>query len=285
MAHRLVSMPSAKYYAAFFNPYSNLALSDKTVRKALIGAVDRKKIVEQVWGGNAEIVRGPLLPQMYGYAPEAYPQSEFSREAAASLLDRSGYALISTTTAEGRDAQTRVKRGREAPITLNFTMVVPNTPALNETARLIRDDWNNVGVDVQIKTVDAAALDEIIQKRDYEIILFGDILGNSPDLFSFWHSSQRMYPGLNLALYQSSLADTLIEASRREVREDKLKKTMASLQSQIIEDAPALFLFSPPYVYVLRNDARGVSGEFIPVQSDRFRRVSEWYVRTVRVFR
>jgi len=285
ISHRLVLMPSAMYYAVFFNPYSNLAISDKSVRKALISAINKEKIVEEVWSGNAEVVRGPLLPQMYGYAPEVYPQSEFSKSNAELLLERAGYALISTTTADGQEVQIRAKRGREAFIKMSFTIVVPDTPSLNEVARLIQSDLASIGVRLQIRTVDAAALDEIIQRRDYEMILFGHVLGNNPDLFAFWHSSQKMYPGLNLALYESSIADTLIEASRRETLEEKLKRTMTSLQSQIIQDAPAVFLLSPSYAYVARNNVRGVVSSFTPTQSDRFANISQIYVRAVRVFR
>lgn len=285
IAHRIVSMPSARYYAVFFNPYSNLAISDKLVRRALIGAVDKERIVEEIWNGNAEIVRGPLLPQMYGYAPEVYPQSEFSKDNAVLLLERAGYALISTTTVDGREIQIRTKRGREVPVELNFTIVVPNVPSLKKVAEFIRDDWKSIGVNLEIRISDAGALDEIIQRRDYEMILFGGILGNNPDLFAFWHSSQKMHPGLNLALYESSVADALIEASRREVLEDRLKKTMTSLQSQIIQDAPAIFLFSNPYLYVTRNNVRGADSTFIPVQSDRFANIAQMYVRAVRVFR
>ena len=58
--------------------------------------------------------------------------------------------------------------------------------------------------------------DEAVKNRDYEMLIFGNIFRNNdvPDLSSFWHSSERFYPGLNLALYENKTADSLIESIR-----------------------------------------------------------------------
>ena len=53
------------------------------------------------------------------------------------------------------------------------------------------------------------------------MLLFGNILGEAPDLYSFWHSSEKFYPGLNLALYENKTADRLIESIRNNFDNDK----------------------------------------------------------------
>ena len=48
-------------------------------------------------------------------------------------------------------------------------------------------------------------------QRNIPVLLFGQIIGDTSDLFSFWHSSERFFPGSNLALYESKEVDNLIE--------------------------------------------------------------------------
>jgi len=117
------------------------------------------------------------------------------------------------------------------------------------------------------------------------MILFGNILGHSQDLFSFWHSSERFYPGLNLALYENKTADKLIETIRQNFNDEKRQAELNSLQSLIIMDLPAIFLYSPNYLYVSDKKLFGVEGDLIAFISDRFKGVEKWYVKTVRVFK
>ena len=39
-------------------------------------------------------------------------------------------------------------------------------------------------------------------------LLFGQVLGIIPDPFPFWHSSQKIYPGLNLSGYSNKKVDS-----------------------------------------------------------------------------
>lgn len=119
------------------------------------------------------------------------------------------------------------------------------------------------------------------------MILFGNIFGNSdsPDLSSFWHSSERFYPGLNLALYENKTADSLIQSIRKTLNNTKRQADLASLQSLIVQDRPAIFLYSPHYLYITKNWLKGFNKKFISSASDRFENIGKWYVKTARVFK
>ena len=64
-------------------------------------------------------------------------------------------------------------------IPLQFTLTTINQPQLVETANLLKDYWQKVGVTVQIKTVDLSDLKDIIKNRDYDALLYGEALGNA----------------------------------------------------------------------------------------------------------
>jgi peptide/nickel transport system substrate-binding protein len=54
-------------------------------------------------------------------------------------------------------------------------------------------------------------LNQIIRNRDYEALFFGQIINHESDLYSFWHSSQRTDPGLNIAMYNNKKVDNMLE--------------------------------------------------------------------------
>ena len=65
----------------------------------------------------------------------------------------------------------------------------------------------------------------IIKNRDFEVLLFGSITDTPADLYAFWHSSQRNYPGLNISNYASQKLDTQLETLRE--NNDELERIKA----------------------------------------------------------
>jgi len=158
---------------------------------------------------------------------------------------------------------------------------------LRQTAELLKEDWAKIGAETEIKIFPLDEINqEIIKTRNYEIILFGNNLGRSPDLFSFWHSSEKFYPGLNLSLYEDKDVDALIESIRKDLNEQRRNQKLKEAQLRIIKDQPAIFLYSPDYFYVSQNRLGGFGeNNFIAIPSDRFKNVEKWYIKTARVFK
>lgn len=280
ISHQAFEIRMPRYYAVFFNPYSQDILKDKNVRLALNYATDKEKLVNDVFGGRAIPADGPLVLGMSGYDASAYPEKIFSLDKAGSVLEADGFKM----NAEG----IREKNINGQSQKLEFNLVVPQIPFLVKTANLIKDDWLKVGVklNLDIRSVQEVN-DEIIKTRNYQMITFGNIFENvdSPDLYSFWHSAERFYPGLNLALYENKTVDALIEAIRKDPNDTRRQAELSNLQSLIAQDYPAVFLFSPHYLYVAKNYLEGFDDEFISSASQRFQNIEKWYVKTARVFK
>ena len=280
--HQTFSLLMPRYYAVFFNPNSHPALKDKNVRLALNYATDKNRFVEEVFNNRAIVVNGPLVPLMEVYSPNVYPQNDFSLEQAGNILENGGW--ITEDSSDG----IRRKATKGEIVNLEFKIVVPNIPFLVRTAELIQEDWKKIGVKLELINYSVDDISkEVIKTRDYEMIMFGNIFasGGAPDLSSFWHSSERFYPGLNLALYSNNVADRLIESIRKDLDPERRQRNMASLQSLIIQDAPAIFLFSPNYFYITTSRLNGFEENFIPLASDRFKNVEKWYLKTARSFK
>ena len=170
-------------------------------------------------------------------------------------------------------------------IPLQFTLTTINQPQLVETANLLKDYWQKVGVTVQIKTVDLSELKDTIKNRDYDALLYGQALGSLPDLYPFWHSTQINDPGLNLSEYQDKSADQLLKDAREALDDQTKAQKYEKLQDTILTDAPALFLYNPNYIYWASEKVNGIDTEKIVDPAKRFENISNWYVQTHRVWK
>jgi ABC-type transport system substrate-binding protein len=174
----------------------------------------------------------------------------------------------------------------EETLPLSFSLATVNQPLLIEVASELKNQWKNLGAEVEIKTFDPSQLKEdVIKPRNYESLLFGEILGAIPDPFPFWHSSQKKDPGLNLALYEKNEVDKLLEEARQIQDFDQRAEKYAQFQEILIEDAPAIFLYSPDYLYFVSKEIKGIRPGIIVDPSKRFAGIEEWYIKTRRVWK
>lgn len=253
-------VPMSRYYAVFFNPNKNPALGDKNLRLALDRATSRTEIKEKIFNGNATIVDGPAVyeERLFSDAPEAFNMGSGKEFFVAS---------------------------KETSTTLVLT--VPDTPFLIATADILKARWEEVGLEkVELKIMNPVEMFETIRNGNYEAILFGNILENPRDLFSFWHSSQRGYPGLNLSFYASSEADKLLEEIRATKNEFTQDAKLQSLELLITDDVPAVFLYSVPLLYTHEERLGGFNvSRAASSPAERLTNVADWYVMQERVIK
>ncbi len=273
--YQLISSNLPSYYAVFFNQNISLALKEADVRQALNMAVNRDDIISRVFGGRATPVLGPLPPFISGYdqslatSTPAYNAS--SSQNAAALLNANGWKLNSDGYRE--------KMIKDAKVSLQFNMVVPDNDFLMETANILKDEWQAIGAQVNIIPLSSSDIQQAIKYRNYQMLLFGNILNPVNDLYAFWDSSESNYPGLNLSLYSNSSADGLIDKIRREPDPVKRQTLLTSLQESIVSDAPAAFLYSPDYLYAANKDLGGFQNGYLNQPLSRFDNISGWFVR------
>ena len=143
------------------------------------------------------------------------------------------------------------------------------------------------GIGITITTYPISQLtQEFIKPRNYEMLLFGEVLGKIPDPFPFWHSSQIKDPGLNLTKYENKKADGLLETARVSLDEATRAQKYRDFQDILIADAPAVFLYRPDYVYFVdKKIGGGVGTEMIVDPSERFANIENWYAKQKRSWR
>lgn len=274
--------PTSAYYAVFFNQSVNLGLQDPAVREALSAAVDRNALIAAALGGNGAPEFGPVPQgaQNYNSAVASGTADTASTTFAGSLLNNAGWTITSSST-----FRSKVIKGVTVPLVVNLT--VPQIDFLAATAGYLQTAWQAIGVQVNvIPDSSNDIVNNLIPARNYESLLFGNVLGPSSDLYSFWDSSQDFAPGLNLSLYNNPVVSSLIERARQNPVGATTSQELASAQADIVAAYPAIFLYSPDYVYVTDNNVQGVVTSSLLIDpSDRFREIESWYLNTARVLK
>ena len=272
-----LKMPA--YFALFFNSNQSKALSDKNVRLALNYATDRVAIINKTLDGNAFLINSPMMGGILDINPNVRTY-DFDPDQAASVLKAGGWTMPAPTASESEPVLQKSKDNR-----LELRITTSTWPELASVAELVKEQWEKLGVKVTVEALPISQLQQAIKDRSYQVLLFGQFMSLDPDAFSTWHSSQRENPGRNLALYSNKTADRLLEEARQTLNPLERRSKYDEFQKVLIEDIPAVFLYSPHYLYGLDRDVEGFDTTLISLPSERFTNVVHWYVDTKRVFK
>ena len=272
-----------RYFAVFFNQNKSQPLSDKNVRVALELATDKNAIIYSALDDHGAVADSPLLPGIINIPANkvSYP---FDIAKAGKQLDDGGWTMTDGETVRSKlfRAKTKSEKDQQIPLTLEIT--TSSLPEIVAVAQAIKAQWEPLGVQISIRTLSVSEVQQAIKDRNYEALLFGQVLGLDPDPFSFWDSSQKTDPGRNLALYDNSTADKLLKDARQTMDATARNAKYAQLQDIILTDAPAVFLYSPNYLYVQPARIKNNTAKIVTIPSERFDTVSEWHINTARSF-
>ncbi len=275
---RIETATLPRVFALFFNQNKNKILTDKNIRKALSLAIPREEIVSNSLKGFAIPINGPV-------PTETISEDSFEKRLmlAGEVLDKLGYKMSSTTNL-------RIKttgKGKTLTSTgIKFAIATADTPELISVAHSLEKAYKKLGIEVSINIFEQGDLQQnIIRERNYETLLFGEVIGRNTDLFPFWHSSERFDPGLNIALYANSKVDKLLDNLRKESNTSKQQDILDSLLSEFNADYPAAFIYAPKYIYVVPKGLKNVLLNTLNIGSERFLGVSTWYKETNSVWK
>lgn len=253
-----------EYDVLYFNLRKGVT-KEKVVRESIQLAIDRGKITNDVFGGEAVPVYSPILPGYLGHNPKL--KSVPNIEAAKQKLAAAGFLA---------DADGILKKG-DARLSVNlFTL---NDDQRIKEAEKIAEALKAIGIEVKIEKQPMGALiQDHIRPRDFDMLLISQNLGADPDLYPFWHASQANDPGLNFSGFSDRRVDKNLEAGRTN-SDPKIRADKYVAATQIIwDEVPAVFLVRPNYVYGVSRDVKGVSDSQLVDPKNRFWNIESWYI-------
>ncbi|TSC62178.1 MAG: Extracellular solute-binding protein family 5 [Parcubacteria group bacterium Gr01-1014_48] len=295
---RLELSPLPRVFAVFFNQNQSQVFTYEEVRKALNVAIDKDRIIKDILSGYGVPIDGPIPPGLL-------PDDSLSKNNFPRTTQNEKFTLATSTENAEKDARIEeaqkillsagwkfneelgimAKKSSKGSLALSFSLATSNAPELKAAAQNLKETWEKLGAHVEIKIFETGDLNQnVIRPRKFDALLFGEVIGRDLDLFAFWHSSQMSDPGLNIAQYANITSDKLLEEARTiGDQTERIKKYNAFLD-EIESDRPAVFLYSPDFIYVLPRSLRGLVLGKVTTPSERFLSVYNWYLETERVW-
>lgn len=251
---------------------SSDVLKDKLVRQALTKATDHNEILSSL-GYPVIPVRGPFLKSDLGY-DKTLTQLPYDQAGANALLDQAGWL-------KNNDG-VRTKDGIE----LAFQLYSRNSGEYALVSQILQRQWKQVGVNLDVVLQEDAQLQSTIALHAYDALLYGITVGNDPDQYAYWHSSQadpRSSNRLNFSEFQNKTADSALEGGR--TRSDPALRTAKYIPflKAWQDEAPAIGLYQPPFYYITRGKIYGFNPTVFNTGVDRYANVQNWRIRTTRV--
>lgn len=266
--------PLPRVFGVFLNQNIAPIFLNKEIREAMEIATPKKRIVDEVLLGFGEILNGPTPGNV-----------EPDDKIAGGDIEAAKASLLKAGWKENKDGILEKKTKNGADV-FQFSISTSDSPELKKTAEILQETWQKIGAAVTIKVFEAGDLSQnIIKSRKYDALLFGEVIGTDSDLYPFWHSSERNDPGLNISLYANITADKILENMQKETDEQKKTQEKEAFLAEIQKDTPAIFLFSPYFLYAPAPNVKNILLKNVSSQNERFLSINKWFIETDKVWK
>lgn len=269
---RLIEDPKFVYYkttslAVNHFPLNNALpqLSDKRVRKAMVHAIDRQKVIDDIFSGTATLATAnisPALTDWYNPNVTLYP---YDVAAANALLDEAGWVM-------GGDG-VREKDGEK----LSFVCtVISGDQARRPEAEVVQQYLAEVGIDMQIEEAPVAGILQGMRDGTMHASLYNWTYGGDnadPDASQTLASDG----GNNFCSYNNPRVDELLAAGLVEMDKTARKAIYDEIQTIIADEVPFIPMMYWDWYSIYNARVKGLPAEVLSADPVFFT-AREWWI-------
>jgi peptide/nickel transport system substrate-binding protein len=195
------------------------------VRKALYSAIDRKKLLNSIWGDHGTLI-GSMVPPTDPWYEDLTGVNPYDTELAKTLLAQGGY-----------------------PNGFSFTLDTPTYDPHPAVAEFVKSELAKVGVTVNINPISSDEwYTKVFKSRDFEATLQEHV--NDRDVV--WYGNPDFYWGYN----NPQVTQWVAEAEQSSTTDEQTAK-LKLVNEQIAKDAASLWLYLYPQIVVSSSDLTG----------------------------
>jgi len=259
-------VPAVSSYEHLAVQFDNPILADRKVRQAIQLSIDRKTLVERVFGNRFEIAQSFKHPTQFGWDADVkkYP---YDPKAARALLEQAGYKL-------GSDKILTNEKGER----LSIDLVSTSGNRIRELIeQVIQTQLKAVGIEIVIKNEPARVMfGETLRQRKFNgLVEFQTDAQLDTVPYIYYHSSQipteqNSWTGLNYMGYKNPVMDSALMDAWKALDSDVRKLAWKKILEITAEDLPEIFLFFPTSAVLTPKWMTGV------VNSSRWGLVTAW---------
>ena len=269
-------LPLSSGVYLMFNTIS-APFNDAKVRKALQVGTNASAVREDIGHGTRPLEL-PFIGAQVGDVTNLPKAPAYNPVEANRILEEAGWKL---------EANARVKDGKKLQITITTT----KSKEYESSAEIVRSQWSKLGIDVKKKVIDASAensnfVQDTLQGRNFEVLLYELAIGADPDVYAYWHSSQMGQSGYNFTSYANKTADAALASARARTEPELRNAKYRQFAKLWLDDVPAIGLYQPVVEYISTKRSSTV-GEYARVvtSSDRYANVLNWTVDNGTVYK
>lgn len=205
-------------------------LSDKNVRQAMMFALDRESIRDDLWQGLAVLATANLSPAIEFYYEPDVAQYPYDPEQAIALLEEAGWVM--------GDSGVREKDGQALEWTCT---IITGDQARRPEAELAQANFADVGMNMTIEEAPVATIQEGQRNGTVDMSLYNWTYGGAsgePDPSNTLRSDARN----NWSLYKNERIDELVDQGLAETDPEVRREIYSEVQKIVAEDVPFLFV-------------------------------------------
>jgi len=225
-------------------------------RQAISLAVDRQALVDTVYLGLGVPIAGPVTPGFGDWYSAAVPVPTRDLPRAKALLAAMG---LTNRNGAGILADSAGK-----PV--HFTLLTQKGKTERErTAALIAAQLKQVGIDVDVVTLDVKSLVDHLLADDYDAIYYGPLVGSTDpaDSPQFWMSSGsfhfwNLHEADKPATAWEAQIDDLMRRQTASTDDGERHRIFATVQQLFADHSPALYFAAPKVTVAVGSRLHGV---------------------------
>jgi len=240
-------------------------LSDKRVRQAMMYAIDRETVIDEIFQGAAVVATSNLSPAMGDFYNPNVKEYPYDPDQANALLDEAGWVM-------GSDG-VREKDGMK----LSFVCTtITGDQTRRPEAELVQQYLKEVGIDMQLQEAPVATILEQLRKGEMDASLFNWTYGGDyadPDD----GGTLRSDGGSNFSQFQNARVDELLDAGLREIDREKRIAIYHEIQEIIAEEVPFLFISYWDWYNIFSSKVKGLP-ESALVGDQIYAKAYQWWI-------
>lgn len=240
-SYRVAEDPGAVYAYLGLN-LQDPVLADLRVRRALLHAIDRERLVSTLWQGLGQVTETMLPPGLWARHEDLQPY-RFDPEEARRLLDEAGWP-----DPDGP--------GPEARFTLSYKTST-NEPYVLQ-AQILQQMLAQVGVRVEIRAQEFATFYEDLKRGNFQVFSLLRFGVTDPHIYALVaHSASRPPAGQNRVHYQNPELDRLVDRAAALADPAERRPLYLRVQEIYRDELPYLSLYTRTNVAVMPALLRG----------------------------
>jgi len=250
-------------------------LKNKGFRQALNYAIDKKKIINNVYISHADPVDAPLLPTDWRYST-AYTQYNYDYDKALTLFNSLGMSQKETVEASSGLKTYKLMQG-SSQVSLKILVIDDTSRTLNiETANNIKNDLNKIGISVEIVKKIYTDYLKALSNGDFDIAVCNVVLKNDMDVSNMLTSDTGAAYYLNYGKYSNSTLSSYINAYANSKDESTILSNTASFQKLFTEELPFICLNFKSRSLLINDNIGGVTET---LTDNVFNGINAWYIK------